>query len=351
MRLRLQFRRYRLPLRGPVRTAHGLWSVRQGIVVRLEDEAGSVGFGEAAPIPEFGMETVDEVESAVRELGEWIEAAALPPLGQDGMSRAGWPASLVNAFAAARAPLIGEPEIRTEKVVGVAALVPAGRSALAAITEMGRTGFRIFKWKVGVAAAGEELALLEDALAALPPGGRLRLDANGAWNRRTAERWLERCADAPVEFVEQPAFARAAEGSAQRKQADDLVRGLAEDYPTPIALDESLVGDGDIERWLGAGWPGIYVVKPALLANPLRAVGRLARAGADVVFSSALETAVGARAALRVALGWEGKSRALGFGVWPLFADGRFDGPRAAPFLRESDIDCLNAEDVWNALI
>ena len=100
-------------------------------------------------------------------------------------------------------------------------------------------GFRIFKWKVGVGDVAEELPLLDEVCAVLPSGAKLRLDANGAWDRRKAERWLERCADRPVEFVEQPVATDA-------RGADDLLRGLAEDFPTPIALDESIAGEGDI---------------------------------------------------------------------------------------------------------
>src|SRR5687767_6084491 len=77
VRLRFQFRRYRLPFRAVVRTAHGPWSERDGLIVRLEDEKGAVGFGEAAPIPQFGTETVDEDEAGCRTLGEWIESEAL----------------------------------------------------------------------------------------------------------------------------------------------------------------------------------------------------------------------------------------------------------------------------------
>jgi O-succinylbenzoate synthase len=103
------------------------------------------------------------------------------------------------------------------------------------------------------------------------------------------------------------------------------------------------------------------------------------------VFSSALETAVGARAALGWALRWaeeipnstppvpspeskvpspksqiskgggidDGKNpakRAAGFGVWPLFEDARFDGPEAAPFVSARDIRRLDGEAAWNAL-
>ena len=67
------------------------------------------------------------------------------------------------------------------------------------------------------------------------------------------------------------------------------------------------------------------------------------------MFSSALETAVGAQAALRLAFAWPGKALALGFGVYPLFADARFNGPAAVPFLRVEDVNRIRPEDLWNA--
>jgi len=94
----------------------------------------------------------------------------------------------------------------------------------------------------------------------------------------------------------------------------------------------------------------VFVVKPALLAEVDGVLARLAAANAAVVFSSALETAVGAKAALEAAFRWPGETRALGFGVWPLFRDARFDGPFAAPFLRADEVAQLNPEAVWNAL-
>lgn len=348
MRCRFEFRRYRLPFRSPVRTAHGLWTEREGLLVRVELAGGSAGLGEAAPIPAFGTETVDEIEAACREIGEWVETgrlASVPP-------RLG---CLRNAIAAAQseagstfdpsspAPPAGEEGSKTRPYLGLAALLPAGRAALAQIAPRAELGFRVFKWKVGVGDLADELALLDDVCAALPNGAKLRLDANGAWDRRKAQRWLERCAERPVEFVEQPVAADA-------RGAADLLLGLAQDFPTPIALDESLVNEDDVERWLGAGWPGVFVLKPSLLGDVAGTVARLEKARAPVVFSSALETGVGARAALRVALAWRGEARAHGFGVWPLFADGRFDGPVAMPFLRMEDIERINAEALWNAL-
>lgn len=335
------YRRYRLPLRIAVRTAHGVLDEREGVLVRLEDENGVAGYGEAAVLPWFGTETTDEAASACAALGGRVtdaDMAAVP-------ARLG---CLRFALQSAAERTVAPP---AQKYLSVAALLPAGRPVLERIAPLAVAGFRTFKWKVGVGDLEDEMALLDDVCAALPGGAKLRLDANGAWSRRQAERWLECCAERPVEFVEQPVAADA-------RGAEDLLRGLANDYPTSLALDESLAGEGDVVRWLANGWPGVFVVKPSLLGDAVQVLERLAVAKAKVIFSSALETAVGARAALRLAFRWPGEKdsaglpqvRALGFGVWPLFGDMRFDGPAAAPFLRAEDVEKINVEAAWSAL-
>jgi O-succinylbenzoate synthase len=345
MRFRFQFRRYGLPFRSAVRTAHGPWNTRDGIIVKLEDVSeggtGAVGFGEAAPIPWFGTETVDQAEAGCRSLGEWIEETAIEAVPKE-------LACLRNALASAQREIQTQTREATSAAaavasVGVAALLPAGRAALALIEPKAGIGFRVFKWKVGVADLADELALLDDVCAALPNGAKLRLDANGAWDRRKAERWLERCADRPVEFVEQPCFAEASQGTALQRRMDDVLLGLAGDYPTPLALDESLIGESDLERWIGAGWPGVYVVKPSLFADITSAWHE---PPAEMRTSRNDSPGEKTRAEEANAL----PRRALGFGVWPLFADARFDGPFTAPFLRYDDVARIDAASIWNAL-
>jgi O-succinylbenzoate synthase len=357
-----------------VRTAHGLWPGREGLLIRVEGSGGSAGYGEAAPVPGFGAESVDADEAAARALGEFLEVEEVAGALSDRLpclvnalreasrgargaleanpsptSSAATNAGPASSSAAEANPTStgAAPASPRHASLGVAALLPAGRAALTVAAGRVELGFRTFKWKVGVGDVADELGLLDDLCALLPETARLRLDANGSWEPRQGERWLARCAERPIEFVEQP-MARDARG------AQDRLLGLAQDYPVPIALDESIASLGDIEAWLGAGWPGVWVIKPSLLADPAAALTRLAAARADVVFSSALETGVGARTALRQAFDWRGAGpagvpRALGFGVWPLFADGRFDGPPAVPVLRWSDVERIDPEAVWNA--
>ncbi len=334
MKYRFEFRRYALPFRAPVRTAHGAWTTREGVWVRLTREDGRIGYGEAAPISWFGTETVDEIAERCAEIGAFADDERIDTFtAAAGVLRG----ALTMARRAMEAPLEAAVDY-----LPVAALLPAGRAALAEVDAKIDAGFRNFKWKVGVGDGADELALLDDLLGRFPSGAKLRLDANGAWEPRVAERWFERCAERPIEWIEQPL-------APDRREARDWLLGLANDYPTPVGLDESVSSDRDVDHWLEVGWPGVFVIKPSLLADAGAVIARLRARQARVAFSSALETAIGAQAALRLALHHGGKC-AVGFGVWPLFEDRHFDGPTTAPFVRKEDIDRIDAEAVWNAL-
>ncbi len=327
---RFAHKTYRLPLSAPLRTAHGTWAEREGIIVRLEDEAGWVGFGEIAPIPWFGSETLTEADEICRKFGATVAAEVLDAVPMRyGCVR----------FALAAAGH-HPPKVVTPTRLPVAALLPPGREALAALPAKLEAGYLTLKWKVGVGAADDELGILDDLLAALPGYVQLRLDANGAWDRRQAAKWLARCADRPVEFIEQPV----------KPEDEATLLGLAADYPVKLALDESVTGLAAAQRWQGLGWPGVFVIKPAL-AGPLDEIAAwVAATRADIVLSSAIETALGRAAILRAALTQSLTKRALGFGVEGIFGDRRWDGPFLGAVLDQSWSDTVNPEELWTVL-
>ena len=69
MNLKVAYRPYRREFLHPLRTAHREWKEREGFIVRVaSDEA--VGYGEIAPLPEFGTETL---ERAADFLKKWVD--------------------------------------------------------------------------------------------------------------------------------------------------------------------------------------------------------------------------------------------------------------------------------------
>lgn len=335
--LRFGYKVYRLPFRAPVRTNHGVWTERKGILVRVEGEDGSVGFGEIAPIEWFGTETVEEAEEVCRKFGGEVSADVVEQLpARLGCVRFALSMALAEASRADESAKAATSPAR----LPVAALLPAGRAALDVLAKRLEAGYLAFKWKVGVARAEEELPLLDDLLGRLPGYAKLRLDANGAWDRRTAERWLERCAERPIEFVEQPT----------EPERVDLLLGLAEDYPVTLALDEAVASLVSARMWQERGWPGVFVLKPALAGPWSELAAWIEATRADVVFSSALETALGRAQILRRVLAGGMTKRALGFGVGELFGTRSFDGPQLGPLLDSSWPDGVVSEQAWNAV-
>jgi len=321
---------YRQPLRVPLRTAHGIWAVREGLIIRLEAENGVVSYGEVAPLPQFGTETLAESLERCLGFSDKTDDAALDAVPvRFGCVRF--------ALAAARS---ATPVPDKAKRLPVTALLPAGKAALELLPGKLEQGFLSFKWKVGVNRPEEELGLLDDLLGLLPAYTRLRLDANGAWDRRAAEKWLERCAERPIEFIEQPAA----------PDDVDTLLGLANDYPVTLALDESVTGLDAAREWQGRGWRGVFVIKPAL-AGPLDELAVwAAQSKAEVVLSSAIETALGRAAILRFVFAHDLTKRALGFGVGEIFGDRLWDGPIIGPLVDAGWCESINPEEIWNAL-
>lgn len=302
----LTWKSYRRPFRQPLITGHGAWEYREGLLVRLEDSDGRTGYGEVAPIPWFGTETLQSARFQLGLLGAEVQVESVGQI----------PTSHPCCRAALGAALdgLGGAAFPSDRRLPVSALLPAGDAAQPILEERLAEGFVTAKLKIGVEDPDREMSRVERLCGLLPDGGRLRLDANGALNPMTATTWLSFVADLPVEFLEQPF----------PPSDPDSLLGLAADFPTPIALDESVVGVDDLKRWRDRGWPGLFVIKPSLAGAPDALREEMGDDDA-FVFSTAMETAIGHHGALRLAF-FSSSRRALGFGVGAFFAD-TYDEP------------------------
>ena len=53
MKYLFDFHYYKRNFKNPLRTSHGLWKTREGIIIRLENTEGKISYSEIAPIPFF----------------------------------------------------------------------------------------------------------------------------------------------------------------------------------------------------------------------------------------------------------------------------------------------------------
>ncbi len=338
MAFQIAFRPYARPFRYPLRTARGVWRVRRGFIVRVVSERG-VGFGEVAPIPEFGTESVEAADAFLADYAAVGEVSGAP--GAPDARR--FPASCFGisaALAAAQGPAQEEADI-DGSAYAVAALLPAGPTAVERVDRALASGYRVMKWKIGTGPTGEALEWFRALARRVGDRARLRLDANGALEPLDLRRWLEASEAFPelVEFIEQPLPpGREAEAAE-----------LAEGYGTPLALDESLNAP-EAASWLRPGsWSGPLVVKPLLMGDVAVLLDRLRPVAGQVVYSSVFETGVGLGNALDLMDALPAPAFACGFGTTDAFADDLNPvASRASLSLHERAR--INPEAIWRQL-
>lgn len=328
---RFQFKAYRRSFAAAFSNARESFPKREGILVRLEDRDGRVGYGEAAPIPSFGTESFTSALVAVAGIDERVEVDGL--LDQ----LKGYPC-LVWALESALQMIEREgnwPEF--EEPWPVCGLL-SDLSDLSGLEELLKLHYQCLKFKIGKASLEDELRALDRVLELSEGRVPIRLDANGMLDAATTVAWLERAAELPIEFIEQPL----------RRGAEDEMMRIASDFPTQLALDESIGSVDDLKRWRDAQWPGLYVIKPSLCGSLMDLSRELEVSNTACVYSSSLETKVGASHAISLALSFPGDRRALGFGVERLFAD-RNIGLELGPFLQGGGLGSIeDFEILWN---
>jgi len=292
---------YALPFKRPYVTARGVLRRREMVLLRVRDEDGVVGLGEAVPL---SLRSGTGIEQVVRELEGWAEH----PEAQKGEGL-GAPARC--AVATARMDLLGRRAATeasrdargpgSESVACNATLVAGEPSAVAADAERwAAEGFTTFKLKLGAETANEadnrplsrsregDVGQVRAVREALGDSVRIRVDVNAAWDLETAQRALEELEPLGVELAEQPV--------ATLEEMAELAGGTS----IPLAADESVASLDEAERAVAMGACTYTGIKLSKVGGPGEAL-----AIADVLpayVSSALDGPVGIAAGAQVAL-------------------------------------------------
>lgn len=229
----------------PLVTRFRATEVREAMLLR-----GPNGWTEFSPFPEY-----DDAEAAT-----WLAGAI--DFGWGAPSAVHRDSIPVNATV---------PAVATEEVEGVLSRFPGVRTAKVKVAERGQT-------------LPDDVARVRATRAFLGPMGRIRIDANGAWNVDEAERAAHALAPFDLEYLEQPC--------ATVHELAEL-RSRLHDWQLPIAADETVRKAEDPLLVAREGAADILVLKAQPLGGVTPALRIAADAGLPVVISSALETSVG----------------------------------------------------------
>jgi L-alanine-DL-glutamate epimerase-like enolase superfamily enzyme len=270
-----------VPLKKPVMMAGSTIATADNVVVRVTDDGGLAGWGEAASAPTMNGETQAGMVAAIRHMAtrltgaEVTGTAALPGLiGHAIHANPGAKAAVEMAIldlmgrrtgAPLHALLGGRQRERAAALVFIAGGTP--EEEVAEARRLVAAGVVALKVKVGILGVEEDLARCAAIRAAAGPGIRISADANMGWGRDQALAFCARAGAAGLDFVEQPVA------------EDDLeaMCACAAASAVPIAADEGLQSIEAIRRHHALGAAAGGSVKTIKLGGMLAVMeaGRL----------------------------------------------------------------------------
>lgn len=285
---------YQLPFSTPWKSSKGLLRGRQGWLISLTDTNGHTGYGDAAPLPEIGTETLQQAEAWLNPqlstlLGGEPEKClhTLPCAATRPASRFGLETALLDLQAKQRGiPLYRLLTSEKPEAIRVNASLGSLESGIEARTQAAQSaGFTTLKLKLGLYPLAEELAALQKLCRQLPADCQLRLDANQAWHAENTDALIQGLEGLPIESLEEPFR------DLDLNSLDTLQAAL----PFDLALDESLrvflhdhpLADLPVRR---------IIIKPALLGGILPSLKLIQEAdqrGIRCVITSSLESSAG----------------------------------------------------------
>ena len=279
-------------LRRPFVTATGELPQVELLFLRIEDDEGHAGFGEAACLGSPVDVVRAELEALRPQRPQARAALDMALLDLQGR-REGQP---VWRLLGAQAALDVEVNYTIATADRAGAAEEGARSA--------RDGFRCVKVKVGL---GDDAGRVAAVRAAVGPGAEIRLDANGAWTPAEAVTMLNALEPVGIELCEEPVHG---------------MHGLAEVAGAtlvPISMDETASDPGAFERRV-CDAVCLKIASFGGLRPVVDAARRARTAGYEIYLASMLDGPLGIAAALHAAAAVQ-PDRASGLATLGLFED------------------------------
>ncbi len=191
----------------------------------------------------------------------------------------------------------------------------------ARVREKMQDGFTVLKFKIGALDFQSEYELLSQVRKEFGAALEIRVDANGAFDKKNVKDVLDKLEKIDIHSIEQPI----------RPGQWELMRSLCEDNRVPVALDEELIGIHLIEdkiEILESIRPQYIILKPSLhggLVGALEWISLAKEMDIGWWITSALESSIGLEVIARMA-GFLNPQIPQGLGTGGLF-ENNFESP------------------------
>ena len=290
---------YRLPFKNPFRTGSSIFTERLGVLLRYRQNEIDIT-GEAAPLPGFSKESLEDVRISLTrhrdDIVKYLDSVdSLEHLDHlPGHEFFSYPsirfslsfmtlAILADKQAQSVTELFGRDEPNHVKINDVIGHMPSPELKRS-IHRSIQAGFKVIKLKAPDPPI--DLVPVLESVQREFPDILFRLDANRSWPLSSIEANSSLFKELPVQYIEEPA----------RIQNLKEFHQLQEQSHLPLAIDESIKDLEDLQ-WVLSEYPDLYIViKPMLMGNvaKLRETIHQKRSSfKGVVITSSLESAVG----------------------------------------------------------
>jgi len=279
MNLIFKKKSYSFKLSTKVDNSKTTYLTKSGWIIKLTSNDTKIGFGEVSPLHK---EDLKKCAKQIDMIPECVEVNSLSE--QINIFHPCIQSAINSALAEINGKIIFKENYYFDEIDKTAILLNP-ENVISDLNEIKTRQSNIeksvtIKWKVALRDNHEEEANLEEILSQIGNNIKLRIDANGSWERKIANRWADILKDNKnIDWLEQPLC------------VDDIEGMTALNKKIPIALDESLLKFPTlIDEW--EGW---QIRRPSQEENPVKLLRELENKKALIALSTSLETGIGRR--------------------------------------------------------
>jgi o-succinylbenzoate synthase len=296
--IQIKWKEVELKFREPLLIADRTWQTRSVYFLSIKTDTGITGYGESAPLPEWGTETHDVFREIIPLVALEFKNKFLPKtltkilnlldnfnidLQKYPALRYGIESAILDIFSKTQGKTLSELICNNpDSSFLMSALIGTQPKAvtLAQIGQLYNQSYRTFKIKCG-SSISETLELVGEINSRFADAD-IRLDPNGKWKLEDAVKFVQNAEKLKIEYIEQPF---------PKECFDDLLK-LAKSSTIPIALDES-IGSIDESKAMQKHPQFVQIIKPMTFGSIIQTaehISSLIEGGVKAILSSALDS-------------------------------------------------------------